>query len=134
MREILFRGKLEDCDEWVYGAYIQKSNIIVDESGIDWAVTPETVGQYTGLTDKNGKKIFEGDIIEQIRGKDAYGKNLFVRFCINFSEDYLSYQAFANGLKGYSYAGISFAKFCWKNVNNKVIGNIHDNPELLKKE
>lgn len=142
MREILFKGKRVDNGEWIEGFFAKsgdKTFILIDNDiAVGYVamkeVLPETVGQYTGLTDKNGKKIFEGDIIEQIRGKDAYGKNLFVRFCINFSEDYLSYQAFANGLKGYSYAGISFAKFCWKNVNNKVIGNIHDNPELLKKE
>jgi uncharacterized phage protein (TIGR01671 family) len=137
MREILFRGKRLDNGEWVEGFYVKRSDplfgsvnyhsILCDGEGSfhDWfRVAPSTVGQHTGLCDKNGKKIFEGDIVKvtddfgEISSSDCgYGKVIFLDGMWYIDGDV------NNGLF---------------NLNNvyyiKVIGNIHDNPELLEDE
>ena len=131
MREILFRGKRIDNGEWVYGDYWhlpEKNFYCISDKEFNRKVTPETVGQYTGLTDKNGKKIFEGDIIhvkDLIRCPVGFGNCL----CI---ADYIASVAFDD------------CRFCLLKANGgiyeipldsdkiEVIGNIHDNPELLE--
>ena len=137
MREILFRGKRVDNGEWIKGFYIEANhhwhnkgvhkewivkNVIQNGGwcnvGSKYAVIPETVGQYTGLTDKNGTKIFEGDIVkdEYILGKVVYNTK---------QEDFDGAASFMiddvdDGLQSYRF---------WNSV--EVIGNIHDNPELI---
>lgn len=127
MREILFRGKQISEGEWVegyLGIEVNNSPVIqwceFDENyGVDCveesAVIPETIGQYTGLTDKNGRKIFEGDIVG---GYDAYC-NKTVEGIVCF-DDGSFYVRDANCL---SY-------FRWMDYELKVIGNIYDDPEL----
>ena len=117
MREILFRGKITQ-DKWAYGFY---ENVKLDEATIHYVdgkiVSSKTIGQFTGLTDKNGKKIFEGDIIN-IYWKD----NLLTMGDIRYDENMCRFVVAEDFT--YPYAFDNSTPF-------EVIGNIHDNPELL---
>lgn len=135
-REILFRGKRIDNGEWVYGDLIRinkdKTTIIpfimdFGSSCDDYKVLLDTIGQYTGLKDKNGRKIFEGDILEYI-GKREDNMNKVYRRKVVFHEG--MFALLSKELQAYSalnYHGMKDGRFAWR-----VIGNIHDNPELIK--
>ena len=122
MREIEFRGKREDNGEWVCG-YLFK---IWERVYILWGTTngvpnmveviPETVGQYTGLKDKKGKKIREGDIVKYRREESRTTSIGVVKF------DNASFYIDSGWLTSYA----------WLDYEAEVIGNFHDNPELLK--
>lgn len=134
-REILFRGKRKN-GQWVYGSLVVSENIapaIYYEVGkglakqLDWCyVTPDTIGQYTGLKDKNKNKnknrskIFEGDILT--------GRNC--RFVVKYDERQAEFVAVNSTLpNGF---GLPMSQ-TWIDETNKIIcGNIHDNPELIK--
>ena len=148
MREILFRGKTNK-GEWVQGSLILADNyccILEKEENLhpidvpylngeygtfDGGATPiipKTIGQYTGLTDKNGKKIFEGDICrfrEWTNGDMCW-----------IGKVYYEYQQFViSGNKNKECETpftLAMSRFIPENI--EVIGNIHDNPELLKSE
>lgn len=144
MREILFRGKSSENGEWIYGSLIKRSigSFIVDEANkcslqccgeFDFSfnsklVKSETIGQYTGLT-KNGNKIFEGDVfawndneIDEITGK-PYPDEISV---VCFDDEKSAFVSKTlNGTCEGLYETIS-------DKNSRYIGNIHDNPELLK--
>ena len=131
MREILFRGKRIDNGKWIYGwVFGEKAKSIIEldkgyigkegvESYYTSVVTPETVGQYTGLDDKNGMKIFEGDILyHPIQGKR--------KVYYPFSEKVSSY-----GLRMIE-GKVRMASTLSDGFLYEVIGNITDNPELLE--
>ena len=136
-REILFRGKdLQEQNGWLYG-YFYKSDInkreresgkatliftpdcdtfiYVPEYHNSWMVKPETVGRYTGLTDKNGTRIFEGDIVK-------------------VADECIDYAIWANGCFCMA-RQMMFYEFTYQDSSRmEVIGNIYDNPELLEGE
>ena len=142
MREILFRGKRINNGEWVYGNYcgaeyfegdgIEHLIIEISRNGSSAHIIPETVEQYTGLTDKNGKKIFEGDIVKA----DDYifvvkfGKCGGVANAENFGYIGFYFEAFSESTKLSAKYGLR-DDICYF-TDIEVIGNIHDNPELLK--
>lgn len=165
MREILFRGQTRKKGEkvdmggnpinsnWVYGGIFpaNKDRAIIyqiEPTVEKFSVYAETVGQYTGLTDKNGKKIFEGDIVEfddevwesyYTSCGDEYD-SWEVKNCgvVGFDEDrscfdFINYKFNENSVEAdlHENHDIEFAEFISELV---VIGNIHDTPELLEKE
>lgn len=133
MREILFRGKQLSNSEWVYGFIIKTSGTYYiidkdDDKNITYKIIPETVGQYTGLCDKNGKKIFEGDIIDasnewwNAAGPAGHDSPVIL---VEWENDLCGFEPFAN-----------YDCDCGVYINAKncgVLGNIHDNPKLLKR-
>ena len=129
MREILFRAKRIDNGEWTYGfveVYDDGACFITKPNGEGDKVDPTTVGQYTGLT-ANGKKIFEGDIIKIVPDYD-------------YSDDYSISKVYSyNGIFCVDYHGddfdstaLGFLEDYLPDGDFEVIGNIHDNPELLE--
>lgn len=133
MREIIFRGKQVDNGEWISGDLRHwrngKVGIHNDALRFTPVVIPETVGQYTGLKDKNGRRIFEGDIIRYETG----------RACVHFGAYPAAFERPDTNVGFY----LEWKVDCmfrvdigfWANERKiEVIGNIHDNPELLKEE
>lgn len=123
MREILFRGKFGN--EWKYGFLsIEPKGLVIKEpyknnSSNVWHIESDTIGQYTGFTDKNGAKIFEGDICSFCNTDgDSYG---VIKYDTNETEFAIVYDSIYTGL-GRQYHSRDI----------EVIGNIYDNPELMK--
>lgn len=145
MREILFRGKTNPkcdgiCSIWVYGNYFKmieletakyvdaiqlyREDPYYEDPYLKIAVKPETIGQYTGLTDKNGKKIFEGDIIYSAVDLDGDGVLSEELLTVYFDKNLASFLLKSNQ----SEIPCEIEDY----VGMTVTGNIHDNPELLE--
>ena len=129
MREILFRGKRADDGEWTCGNLTVWSDgstsIDIAEASPLYAVIPETVGQYIGLTDKNGKKIFEGDIVKR-EFTLWHGETKKTR------ETQIGVVVYSNRECCFQVEKKYYLRKPWDGDTIEVIGNIHDNPELLK--
>ena len=133
MREILFRGKRVDNGEWIQGDIVQFPvhgvvRIVEQEPSYkDAEVDSDTVGQYTGLTDKNGKKIFEGDIIHLEYSQVFFGGVYFGEYTaeVSYKEGCFITDGTNNGDE------IETPLSGFDNDEVEIIGNIHDNPELL---
>lgn len=144
MREILFRGKCVNDGLWVYGSFVMDA--VEQMKGLCGAdgfirlynpalskmemfeVDRETVGQYTGLTDNNGKKIFEGDIIQHFFGspfEDVQNRESGIVF---WDAKCCDWRRTSNGAL---HQGIIPTYKLSEKCVYEVIGNIHDNPEFL---
>jgi len=119
-REIKFRGKRVDKGDWVFGLYCGETNngcyCLIGNAETHGKtgchVYPETVGQYTGLKDMNGKDIYEGDKLFRQSGF----------YTVTWSESYCGF------MKDNGHGGVLSLNDC----ESEIIGNIHDNPELLE--
>lgn len=140
MREILFRGKSLDNGEWVEGNFYESGisgvfilqnktrktidaktgEITLRDEPIPFEVLPSTIGQYTGLKDKHGKRIFEGDIIKR------FWLGAEILYCVRYDGENAHFI-------GKALNKIGFTTFDGDGEMFEVIGNIHDNPELLEK-
>lgn len=118
MREILFRGKANDTGQWVYGSYFKENNgtswIFNNKEDCFYLVDDKTVGQYTGLKSRDGRIVYEGDIVTDTLTKG--GKE--VRWDKNTAGFYLD----DNGVR----FPIEYVRF------HEIVGNKWDNPDLLK--
>ena len=151
MRKIEFRGKGISCPnegEWLYGYYNTERtgtpgnpdelvHYIRERCGINNPVDPATVGQFTGMYDKNDKPVFDGDILQ-------FGER---RLMVWWNDEAFQWQA--KTVNGYDLITFDIASFCtnWTNIDlgniyseipilgrmsTEIIGNIHDNPELIQ--
>ena len=132
MRDILFRGKDAESSKWLYGwvfggkaeSIIELDTQYVSEEGVEAyytsVVIPETVGQYTGLDDKNGVKIFEGDVVRYLNSIES-GNGVVISDSCAFLFNWIDIDETDSLLRHFQ---------CSEEL--EVIGNVHDNSELME--
>lgn len=147
MREILFRGKSTDDGAWMYGYYCAEGYGGCDfpcvlpntddgkDQHVSYCVDPTTVGQYTGLTDKNGAKIFEGDLLDGFAYPfESDGEHNYFAEVVWFENSpafgLITYKHPSSKVRGISKGNTEYMEDFEANAW-EVIGNIHDTPELL---
>ena len=132
MREILFRGKRIDNGEWIEGNLIQyplsSYSYVMSNYGFDDAicVLPETVGQFTNMTDCINNLLFEGDLVNAFDDKKC-----------EFDQSYIGIVKFVGGAFGVEWHAKNFQTFMpFRDIESNImlVGNIFDNPEMLKSE
>ena len=139
MREILFRGQAVGSGVWIYGYYRHTEGSHIIQHGEDrlgyFFVRPESIGQFTGMTDKNGKKIFEGDILTPLDDESDFIVE-FKNGCFNGVSYAIKGQMMEYGWDecagGYGVVECEPLALYFPEKYHEVIGNIHDNPELLE--
>ncbi|MFZ4705494.1 MAG: YopX family protein [Bacteroidales bacterium] len=136
MREILFRGKLYLNRKWIYGMPSYDLQYIFNDENLDspdnFMVNPGTVTQFTGITDKNGIKLFEGDILQYTAHPGYLMKSCLMTVCFDTQRACFGYQStehihpdYINPFSDHDELESDVLSHC------EIIGNIHDNPELL---
>ena len=144
MREIKFRGKRIGSGIWIYGDLIHQriwsesiNSFIIRE--YDWGfdnyleceIDANTIGQFTGLYDKNGTEIYEGDIVKVSTDNFREDTIHFIKYGID--QDYPAFDI--EPCLDYAESNSLQYLMVWKDVYTiEIIGNIHDNPELLKEQ
>lgn len=144
MREILFRGKHIVNGRWVYGYFIHipnwrgKDKYCIQtieqngEPGLVHSVDPATVGQYTGLKDEDGQKIFDGDILQYKPRNIDYWRDHNKWYCVVMFGDFNC--SCCDGVYGWYLKGGDIRDFCSDDLSGPylVVGNIYDTPEFME--
>lgn len=143
MREIKFRGIRDAKGCMIYGDLRNGQGnfyIYPIDSRSAYEVKPETIGQYTGLKDKNGKEIYEGDIVEWVFFYERLGANMGVKECdtivkgiIRWKQGGFILEVIENDFEEAGFYSIS-ALYTDTEADVEVVGNIHDDTELIKEE
>lgn len=134
-REIKFRGKKVMTGEWIFGSLVITRfkddpklkyyiALFLGNYSFDWEVIPESVGQFTGLYDKNGKEIYEGDVIK------VHSDHTYIAPVV-FNQDKCSFQLAHK--KGY-HGAWGITRNTIGTCDYEIIGNIYENPELIVSE